>query len=128
MTRLFMERAMKVDSCFHLLTGGSRTALPRQQMLRALINWSYQSLNETEQYTLRRLAVFPGGWTFEAAESVVGEEETVDGLLGLVNKSLVSVKEEGGRSRYHFLETIRQYAAGVGCRQHPPGRLSSGPS
>src|SRR5687767_8746260 len=61
--------AERLDDRFKLLTGGSRTALPRQQTLRALIDWSYQSLNETEQRALRRLAVFSGGWTFEAAES-----------------------------------------------------------
>ncbi|HUG34016.1 MAG TPA: hypothetical protein VMJ90_04555, partial [Anaerolineales bacterium] len=102
--------AQRLDDRFKLLTGGSRTALPRQQTLRALIDWSYQSLNEIEQRALRRLAVFSGGWTFEAAESVVGENEAMDGLLGLVNKSLVIVEEQGGKSRYRFLETIRQYA------------------
>ena len=102
--------AARLDDRFKLLTGGSRTALPRQQTLRALIDWSYQSLNETEQRVLRRLAVFSGGWTIEAAEVVVGESEALDGLLGLVNKSLVSVEEQNGHSRYHFLETIRQYA------------------
>ena len=102
--------AERLDDRFKLLTGGSRTALPRQQTLRALIDWSYQSLNETEQRALRRLAVFSGGWTFEAAEAVVGEYETLDGLLGLVSKSLVNVEEQDGKSCYRFLETIRQYA------------------
>ena len=102
--------AERLDDRFKLLTGGSRTALPRQQTLRALIDWSYQSLNETEQRALRRLAVFSGGWTFEAAEAVVGESSAMDGLLGLVNKSLVNVEEQDGKSRYRFLETIRQYA------------------
>ena len=102
--------AERLDDRFKLLTGGSRTALPRQQTLRALIDWSYQSLNETEQIALRRLAVFSGGWTFEGAESVVGGEVAMDGLLGLVSKSLVNVDELNGTSRYRFLETIRQYA------------------
>jgi len=102
--------AARLDDRFKLLTGGSRTALPRQQTLRALIDWSFQSLNETEQRALRRLAVFSGGWTFEAAESVVGEQEAMDGLAGLVNKSLVNVEVQDGESRYRFLETIRQYA------------------
>jgi predicted ATPase/class 3 adenylate cyclase len=102
--------AQRLDDRFKLLTGGSRTALPRQQTLRALIDWSYLSLNEMEQRALRRLAVFSGGWTFEAAESAVGESEAMDGLLGLVNKSLVNVEEQEGASRYRFLETIRQYA------------------
>ena len=102
--------AERLDDRFKLLTGGSRTALPRQQTLRALIDWSYQFLNEMEQRSLRRLAVFSGGWTFEAAESVLSESEAMDGLSGLVNKSLVNVEEQDGLSRYRFLETIRQYA------------------
>src|SRR6266498_1999798 len=102
--------AERLDDRFKLLTDGSRTALPRQQTLRALIDWSYLTLNETEQDVLRRLAVFSGGWTFEAAESVLGEMEAMDGLSGLVNKSLVNVEEQDGESRYRYLETIRQYA------------------
>lgn len=102
--------AEKLDNRFKLLTGGSRTALPRQQTLQALIDWSYQFLDEIEQRSFRQLAVFSGGWTFDAAESVVGEVEALDGLLGLVSKSLVNVEEQDNRSRYYFLETIRQYA------------------
>jgi len=102
--------AERLGDRFKLLTGGSRTALPRQQTLRALIDWSYLTLNETEQITLRSLSVFSGGWSFEAAESVVGEIEAMDGLSGLVNKSLVNVEEKEGESRYRYLETIRQYA------------------
>ncbi len=102
--------AERLDDRFKLLTDGSRTALPRQQTLRALIDWSYLTLNETEQDVLRRLAVFSGGWTFEAAESVAGEMEAMGGLSGLVNKSLVTVEEKEGESRYRYLETIRQYA------------------
>jgi predicted ATPase len=102
--------AERLDDRFKLLTGGSRTALPRQQTLRALIDWSYLTLNEMEQDVLRRLAVFSGGWTFEAAESVAGEIEAMDGVSGLVNKSLVNVEEKEGESRYRYLETIRQYA------------------
>jgi predicted ATPase/class 3 adenylate cyclase len=102
--------AERLDNRFKLLTGGSRTALPRQQTLRALIDWSYLTLNELEQAVLRRLAVFSGGLTFEAAEYVLGEMEAMDGLSGLVNKSLVNVEEQDGESRYHYLDTIRQYA------------------
>ena len=102
--------AARLDDRFKLLTGGVRTALPRQQTLRALIDWSYQLLNGTEQRALRGLSVFSGGWTFEAAESVVGADEALEGLSGLVNKSLVIVEEQDGKSRYGFLETIRQYA------------------
>ncbi|HEX6034357.1 MAG TPA: AAA family ATPase, partial [Anaerolineales bacterium] len=101
--------AERLGDRFKLLTGGSRTALPRQQTLRALIDWSYLTLTETEQAVLRALAVFSGGWTFEAAEVVAGEIEAMDGLSGLVNKSLVNVEEREGESRYRYLETIRQY-------------------
>jgi len=102
--------AQRLDDRFKLLTGGSRTALPRQQTLRALIDWSYTSLNTAEQRALRRLSVFSGGWSFDGAESVIGESEAIDGLMGLVNKSLVNVEEQEHESRYRFLETIRQYA------------------
>ncbi|HEX2991162.1 MAG TPA: adenylate/guanylate cyclase domain-containing protein, partial [Anaerolineales bacterium] len=116
--KLFTPRqiAERLDDRFKLLTGGSRTALPRQQTLRALIDWSYHTLNGTEQEVLRQLAVFSGGWTFEAAEAVAGEMEAMEGLSGLVNKSLVNVEEKEGESpteasyRYRYLETIRQYA------------------
>ena len=110
--KLFMPQqiAERLDDRFKLLTGGSRTALPRQQTLRALIDWSYLTLNEIEQNVLRRLAVFSGGWTFDAAEAVAGEMEAMDGLSGLVNKSLVNVEEKEDESRYRYLETIRQYA------------------
>ena len=102
--------AERLGDRFKLLTSGSRTALPRQQTLRALIDWSYLTLNETEQHALRCFAIFSGGWTFEAAESVAGQMETMDGLSGLVNKSLVNVEEKEGEARYRYLETIRQYA------------------
>jgi predicted ATPase/class 3 adenylate cyclase len=102
--------AQRLDDRFQLLSGGSRTALPRQQTLRALIDWSYQSLNAAEQRALRRLAVFLGGWTIEGAEAVIQDPDALDALNGLVNKSLVNVTERSGAARYHFLETIRQYA------------------
>jgi predicted ATPase/class 3 adenylate cyclase len=110
--KLFTPRqiAERLGDRFKLLTGGSRTALPRQQTLHALIDWSYLTLNESEQSVLRRLAVFSGGWAFEAAEAVAGEMEAMEGLSGLVNKSLVHVEEQEGQSRYRYLETIRQYA------------------
>jgi predicted ATPase/class 3 adenylate cyclase len=102
--------AERLDDRFQLLSGGSRSALPRQQTLRALIDWSYQTLTGVEQLALRRLAVFSGGWTIEGAEAVIGEGQAIEGLLGLVNKSLVNVTERLGASRYDFLQTIRQYA------------------
>lgn len=107
--------AERLDDRFRLLTGGSRTALPRQQTLQALIDWSYDLLTEPERAVFRRLAVFVGGWTLEAAESVcagegVEEYEVLDLLTQLVNKSLVIAEEVDGAARYRRLETIRQYA------------------
>jgi len=107
--------AERLDDRFRLLTGGSRTALPRQQTLRALIDWSYQLLSEQERLLFRRLAVFVSGWTLEAAEAVCGYEgiesfDILDLLTHLVDKSLVVVENVGKESRYRRLETIRQYA------------------
>ncbi|MBA3468022.1 MAG: tetratricopeptide repeat protein [Herpetosiphonaceae bacterium] len=108
--------AARLDDRFRLLTGGSRTALPRQQTLRALIDWSYDLLTDAERTVLRRLAVFVGGWTLEAAEQVCADDaldqaEVLDLLIHLVNKSLVAVEQEGSsETRYRLLETIRQYA------------------
>lgn len=107
--------ARRLDDRFRLLTGGSRTALPRQQTLRALIDWSYDMLPPAEAMLLRRLSLFAGGWTLEAAERVclgkgLEEYEILDGLTHLVNKSLVVVERGEGEVRYRLLETIRQYA------------------
>jgi predicted ATPase/class 3 adenylate cyclase len=105
--------AARLNDRFHLLTGGNRTALPRQQTLRALIDWSYDLLSSKERILFRRLAVFAGGWTLDAAEALcsggeVDEREVLDLLTSLVDKSLVVVEAEGGR--YRLLETVRQYA------------------
>ena len=107
----------RLDDRFRLLTGGARTALPRQQTLRALIDWSYDLLSESERLLLRRLSVFAGGWTLEAAEEVgagdgIEPDDVLDLLTQLVNKSLVVVMEPShdGETRYRLLETIRQYA------------------
>src|SRR5215216_2897748 len=106
--------AARLDDRFRLLTGGSRTALPRQQTLRAMIDWSYSLLSEEEKTLFRRLAVFVGGWTLDAAESVCGEKKTefdiLDLLTRLMDKSLVFLEESVGDMRYHRLETIRQYS------------------
>jgi non-specific serine/threonine protein kinase len=101
--------AAKLDDRFHLLTGGSRTALPRHQTLRALIDWSYGLLSSDEQQLLRQLSVFAGGWTLEMAEAMRGSPDAVDVLAQLVNKSLVVVDETGSEPRYGMLEMIRQY-------------------
>ncbi len=102
--------ASHLDDRFRLLTGGSRTALPRQQTLRALIDWSYELLSADERTLLRKLSVFAGGWTLEAAEAVGSELNVLDLLGQLVNKSLVTVDDEAAESRYYLLETVRQYA------------------
>jgi non-specific serine/threonine protein kinase len=100
--------AERLHESFHLVAGGSRTALPRHQTLRALIDWSYRLLSEAERALLRRLSVFAGGWTLEAAEAVCGEE-VFDLLASLVEKSLVLYEERGADARYRLLETVRQY-------------------
>ena len=102
--------AARLSDLFRLLTGGSRTALPRQQTLRAMIDWSYDLLSEPERALLRRLAVFVGGWSFEAADAVCPDLDVLNLLEQLVNKSLVVMEDCEGLARYHMLETIRQYA------------------
>ncbi len=109
------EIAERLDDRFRLLTGGSRTALQRHQTLRSLIDWSHSLLTGTEQMLLRRLAVFAGGWTLEAAEQVcagsgIQSGDVLDLLARLVDKSLVTVAQDSGQSRYRMLETIREYA------------------
>jgi predicted ATPase/class 3 adenylate cyclase len=102
--------ATRLDDRFRLLTGGSRTALPRQQTLRALIDWSYDMLSEEERALLRRLSVFTDGWTFEAAEAMCPDIDSLDLLTQLINKSLVIVEDQAEEPRYRLLETVRQYA------------------
>jgi len=108
--------AARLSDQFKLLTGGSRTALPRQQTLQALIDWSYDLLSESERMLFRRLAVFSGGWAIEAAEIVCAVDgldtyEILDLLTQLVSKSLVVAEEqENGEIRYRMMETIRHYA------------------
>ena len=105
--------AARLQNRFHLLTGGSRTALPRQQTLEALIDWSYELLSEPEQRLLRRLSVCMGGWTLETAEQIGADKEiaawqVLDLLIDLVEKSLVTYTPE--TERYSLLETVRAYA------------------
>lgn len=102
--------AARLDDLFRLLVGGSRTALPRQQTLRALIDWSYDLLSEEEKNLLRIASVFVGGWTLEALEVVSEDPNAIEHLEGLVNKSLVVTDEREGEMRYLLLETIKQYA------------------
>jgi predicted ATPase/DNA-binding SARP family transcriptional activator/uncharacterized protein HemY len=107
--------AARLERRFQLLTGGDRTRMPRQQTLRAALDWSYNLLTEPEQTLLQRLSLFAGGWTLEAAERVCAGEgledgEVLDVLASLVDKSLVlfAEQEEAG-GRYFQLETVRQY-------------------
>jgi predicted ATPase len=99
-----------------LLTGGSRTALPRRQTLRATIDWSYNLLSAAERGLLRRFAVFAGGGTLEAIEAVCPGEglkdcDALEILTHLVDKSLVlAERKQGEEPRHYLLETIRQYA------------------
>ncbi len=113
---------------FRLLTGGRRTAVPRQRTLQALIDWSWDLLEDEDRRLLRRVAVFSGGWTLDAAAAVAFGGDTdedraqveragaaarfaaIDGLGRLVDRSLVVADHEGS-TRYRMLETIRQYAA-----------------
>ena len=134
--------AVRLDDSFRLLTGGSRSVLPRQQTLKATMDWSYNLLLPKERLLLQRLSVFAGGWQLEAAEQVctnakektmpadskkedlwsggggsnycmeeqIDYTEFIDLLTQLVDKSLVIVESKADETRYHLLETIRQYA------------------
>ena len=114
--------AQHLDDRFRLLRGGNRTSFPRHQTLQAAIDWSYNLLSPAEQILLKRLSVFVGGWTLEAAESVCPDSDTpnrdtlkgeavLELLTQLVNKSLVMTEERIGEVRYHMLETIRQFGS-----------------
>ena len=101
---------------FRLLTGGKRTALQRQQTMRALIDWSYDLLTEAEKKLLWRIAIFAGGWTLDAASDVCADEnieswDVLDLLTSLVDKSLVVAELHGTSPRYRLLESTREYAA-----------------
>ncbi|MEV6719142.1 BTAD domain-containing putative transcriptional regulator [Lentzea sp. NPDC051208] len=112
------QLAARLDDRFRLLTGGSRTALPRHRTLRAMVDWSWELLTNAERVVLRRLAVFAGGASLEAAErvcvgggqSAVEEHEVLDLLTSLAEKSLLVVSDDGA-PRYRMLGTIREYAA-----------------
>jgi predicted ATPase/class 3 adenylate cyclase/DNA-binding CsgD family transcriptional regulator len=106
------QLAAGLDDRFRLLTGGARTVLPRQQTLQASIDWSYDLLTGSERAAFRRLAVFAGGFTLDAAEQVVAFEdvetvEVLELLMALVDKSMVVVDPD--TNRYIMLESLRQY-------------------
>jgi predicted ATPase/class 3 adenylate cyclase len=103
----------RLDERFRVLTGGSRDALPRQQTLRATIDWSYELLDDTERALFRSLGVFVNGFTFEGAAALVGgddENAALDTLASLVDKSLVIVEADGEALSYRLLESTRFYA------------------
>jgi predicted ATPase/DNA-binding SARP family transcriptional activator len=109
------EIAGRLDDRFQLLTAGSRTALPRHQTLRAALDWSYQLLPGAEQTLLRRLSVFAGGWTVEAAEAICAGEsiaarDVFPLLSRLVEKSLVEARPRGEQGRFRLLQTPQQYS------------------
>ncbi len=109
------QLANRLDDRFRLLTGGSRTALPRHKTLRAVVDWSWELLTDAERMVLRRLSVFSGGASLEAAERVcVGDavepEDVLELLTSLAEKSLL-VTEGDGAPRYRMLGTIKEYAA-----------------
>lgn len=108
--------AQKLDERFRVLTGGRRTALPRQQTLRATLDWSYGLLSEPERTVLRRLSIFAGGFTLDGASRVAGDDaidefEVIDLLSHLVARSLVVADtDENAGTRHRLLETTRAYA------------------
>ena len=106
--------AERLEHSLKLLTGGDRTVAHRHQTLRATLDWSYKLLTQPERVLFRRLSVFAGGWTLQAAEVVgagdgIEESDVLDLLSGLVNKSMVVVDRAGGRLRYWMLEPVRRY-------------------
>ncbi|MFY9808323.1 MAG: LuxR C-terminal-related transcriptional regulator [Pseudonocardiaceae bacterium] len=108
--------ARRLSDRFHLLTGGARTALPRQQTLQASLDWSHELLSDGERALLRRLAAFAGGATLDAVEQVcpgegIDRAAVLDLVTGLVDQSLVSADAHGCEMRYRLPETVRQYAA-----------------
>ena len=115
-TRAFTvaQIAERLDDRFRLLTGGSRTAMARQQTLRAVVDWSYDLLFEDERRVFERLSVFPGGCLIGAAEAVcagddVDDADVVELIGGLVEKSLLLVDRSGSEPRYRMLQTLSQY-------------------
>ena len=107
--------AARLDDRFRLLTGGSRTALPRHQTMRATLDWSYELLSESDRAVLRRLGIFVGAFTLDAASAVaasadISASEVVDSVASLVGKSLVSADVGGAIVQYRLLETTRAYA------------------
>lgn len=109
------QLAARLDHAIQTLSGGYRTAQPRQQTLRAALEWSERLLTPAERQLFHQLAVFAGGWTLEAAEAVCADAEIVaasvlDHLAALIDKSLVAVEADMDGARYRLLEPVRQFA------------------
>ena len=109
------QLANRLDDRFRLLTSGSRTALPRHKTLRAVVDWSWELLTDAERMVLRRLSVFSGGASLEAAERVcaggaVEQDQVLDLLTALAEKSLL-LADAGSAPRYRMIGTIKEYAA-----------------
>ncbi len=109
------QLAQRLDERFRVLTGGKRTALPRQQTMRALIDWSYDLLSPNEQWLFRQTSIFAGGFTLQPATTVaagetIDELDVFDLLASLAAKSLVNAEPFGEETRYRLLESTRQYA------------------
>ena len=125
------QLAERLEGRFKLLASGDVTAPSRQQTLRAMLDWSHDLLSDGERTLFRQLAVFAGGWSLEAAESVCSEgadtgPAVLDGLASLVDKSLVLFSDVGGDGRYGMLETVRQYARGKLARSGEEGENCGG--
>ncbi|AJC79777.1 response regulator protein [Rhizobium etli bv. phaseoli str. IE4803] len=103
--------AASLSDCFRLLTRGRRTALPRHQTLRATLDWSYNTLSDTERTALQELSVFRGWFGANAAVDVLSAELPEDDLASLVSKSLVAADTRSAGTRYRLLDTTRIYAA-----------------
>jgi predicted ATPase/DNA-binding SARP family transcriptional activator len=125
------QLADRLDDMFRVLTSRSASMLPRQRTLRGMMDWSYELLSGRERRLFDGLAVFAGGFTLDAAERILGEhgcvgqeDEVLDVLAALVEKSLVVMRESGGEARYSLLEPVRQYAT-ERLQQHPSGAVGA---
>jgi predicted ATPase/DNA-binding SARP family transcriptional activator len=124
------QLAARLDDRFRVLSGGSRTGLPRHRTLQAAVEWSHDLLSDAEQVAFRRLAVFAGGATLEAAEAVLPDEkmpaDTVfEVVSALVDRSLLSTEERNGSMRYGMLESVHQFAREQLARAGEQGELSA---
>jgi len=123
------QLAARLDDRFRVLSGGSRTGLPRHRTLQAAIEWSHDLLGDAEQVAFRRLAVFAGGATLEAAEAVLPDKKlpadaVFEVVSALVDRSLLSTEERNGSMRYSMLESVHQFAREQLARAGEEGELS----